>query len=197
MKLVWTYWWKRSWNLETIKALVRYDKNKLLDLYVHQSVGLRLRGFFCAQCSNCWYDHDSQCCSVFSTAGLHSLTSSRFHNRKRTHSRSFFIFPPSLYVSLSFSLSHLNTDTNIPKCGLTASATTDFLFTVFHRTACCSVTQNNFLKNMTFLRLMLPRASMPLKIRPFVFDLKVKHVNSFHLLHEHRHQVLRGNFDLL
>lgn len=75
------------------------------------------------------------------------------HNHKHIYSRSFFISP-------SCSLSPLHTDTNISKCGLTANATTDFLFNVFQSTGCCSVTQNNF-KNMTFLKQTLPVPRWP------------------------------------
>lgn len=45
-----------------------------------------------------------------------------------------FLYLP-LVLSPSLSLSPLHTDTNIPKCGLTADATTDFLFNVFQPVA--------------------------------------------------------------
>lgn len=56
----------------------------------------------------------------------------------------------SLYLPLAFFPSFsLHTDTNIPKCGLTANATAHFLLSVL-----LSDTKQLF-KNMTFLKLML------------------------------------------
>lgn len=70
---------------------------------------------------------------IFST--VRSVTSSCFHNHKLALPLFFFYLPLALSPSCSVSLSALHTDTNIPKCGLTAKATTDFLFNVFQPVA--------------------------------------------------------------
>lgn len=69
---------------------------------------------------------------------------------------------PALSLSVSFcsfplSSSPLLTDTNIPNCGLTADATTDFLLRAFQAVAQWHKTA---FKNMTFLKLRPPCASM-------------------------------------
>ncbi len=69
----------------------------------------------------------------------------------------FLYLPLALSPSLSLSLSPLHTDTNIPKCGLTANATTDFLFNVFQPVA---QWQKTTFKNMTFLRLVPRRPTI-------------------------------------
>lgn len=79
---------------------------------------------FGTQRSNCWYYRRQQ---LFSS--VHLVTCSCFHNHKHTHTPALSLSSPCAR-SLS-----LHTDTNIPKCGLTANATTDFLFNVFQLVA--------------------------------------------------------------
>lgn len=98
----------------------------------------RYKFFFCVQQSKLWMFSLLTATHKIDFTNVHSVTNSCFHNHKDTLPLFLCLPPvlsPSLYNSLPLSLSLYDTDTNIPKCGLTANATTHFLFNLLQPVA--------------------------------------------------------------